>query len=216
MTRISLIAILILMFAGSAFASGYPSKTPLSVSDSIEVSLDSGAEITIVDSGGDTLDVDRRTGSAIIQETEHHMIHEGKHFFVCDYQTGIGDGSSFAFAVNTSWKELHMVFEVDGSGITTMDVREGSTVSGGTQVWPWNNKRTSSVTSTADFYFNPSEDVVGATLSRSTVGAARRVGGNSDRSKELILGLTTTYVFELGSGTASNRISYCGEWYEVE
>lgn len=152
---------------------------------------------------------------------EHHEIHDGSHYFFCDFET-LNSGATADFAVTTpnTAKWTHMTFVVAGTSQTEMRIYEGSTVSGGTALIPYNNNRNSPNASTLTIAKNPSVSVAGTVIfgqSRGLGGATpskANTAGIVSRDKEIILQSGTTYRFEIKSADNSNVVDYCGEWYE--
>ena len=158
---------------------------------------------------------DASTHALITTEYEHHEIHSGSHYFVAGFSTvSSGDSAYFSVTTPNTNKWAHMVFDVSGSGILSTYVYEGSTVTGGAAVVPWNNNRNSSNTSVLTLNGSPSITSAGTCIDSSKVGSGPKTGGSIQRNKELILKQNTTYLYIFISGAASNIVSYNGSWYE--
>jgi len=160
------------------------------------------------------LDVSTHTLQTI--EYEHHEIHAGSHFYLCDYDSAIQLNETIEFVVTTpnttSWS--HMTFDFSSILGASLDVYEGSTdVVGGTPVTPFNNNRNSATTSTLTLIKDPTSITTGTRIAGYLAGA-NRTGGMQQRDRELILKQNTTYLFRFTSLANSNAISFCGEWYD--
>lgn len=150
-------------------------------------------------------------------EYEHNEIHEGNHFFICDYATsGFNSADTIEFVITTpdTTKWAHMTIGFESILGATLDVYEGSSnVVGGTAVTPKNNNRNSDTVSTLTILKDPTSITDGTKIAGFKAGANRRAGA-VQRDREIILKQNTTYLFRFTSSANSNAIGYCGEWYE--
>jgi len=175
----------------------------------------------LFDSSGSEAKIDDMTNTLQNINFEHHKIHEGNHYFVCNFET-LNDGEAARFAVTTpnTTKWLHMNFNVEGTSRTEFKVYENSTVNGGTSTTPINNNRNSVNTSDSIIVKNPIITVTGDTIyvqSKGLEGATPSKSENEgvvNRDREIILKQDATYIFEITSKDDNNIVSYCGEWYE--
>ena len=167
------------------------------------------------------LRVDRSTHTLQIIEYEHHEIHAGNHYFVAG-QAVYASTDQVDFQLTTpATPEIHMIFEISGTGQTIFSIYEGATVTtdGATDVTPINNNRNSANTSALTAIQTDGAVSDAGTLIYQqgfgvTGNAVRTKGGATDRSREIILKASTTYRFLIDSNSADNLISYVGEWYE--
>lgn len=154
----------------------------------------------------------------LVVNLAEHKVHDGEHFFIQDYTT-LGDGGTLDFSIETpnSVEWIHMLFEIDGTKATTIDVYEGGTATGGTAVTAYNNNRNSSGTSSATILANPTWNggtkIIGVKFGTSGSPLASG-GGSARRENELILKQNTTYLWRIVSGASDNDIGYRGEWFE--
>jgi hypothetical protein len=171
---------------------------------------------------------DASTRVLSIIEYEHHEIHAGSHFFFTDANTinaASTDAVDYLLIVPNTTKWPHMVFEADGTAVTSFYLYEDvnvATSDGWTQMTAYNNNRNSSAdptmeiwrtigsaTASSDYGEKPIlEYSSGAASQQSKTPAAARA------EREIILGQGVKYVFRLLSGTASNLCNVMFEWYE--
>lgn len=152
---------------------------------------------------------------------EHHEIHSGSHFYICDFDDlDTSDTVDFAITTPDTTKWTHIIFEIAGTSKTEFYVYEDATVTGGTSTVPLNNNRNSANASGTVLVKNPTVNVLGAEIfsqSRGRAGTTPNAAtseGIVNRSNELVLKQNTTYIFRIVSGDDDNTVSYCGEWYE--
>jgi len=160
--------------------------------------------------------LDAITHTMQTMEYEHHEIHSGSHYFLCDYDLSIASSETIEFVVTTpnttTWS--HMLFDFSSSLGATMEIYEGaSSVVDGTPATPINNNRNSTNTSVLTILKDPTSITDGTRIAGFLVGG-NRSGGVNSRDKELILKQNTIYLFRLTSLANSNTIGFCGEWYE--
>ena len=166
------------------------------------------------------LRIDASTHSLQQLSYEHHEIHAGSHFYICDYQTLTnGDTREFTIVTPASTKEMHMTFTISGTYAVAIEIYDGATVdTPGDPVDSYNNNRVLAASGTgATIREGDTFDPLLATLTpiyRNYAGANKQAGF-LERSREIVLDTSNTYVFVLTNGSISNNvISYCAEWYE--
>lgn len=180
------------------------------------VSLTSPLPVRIIDSRtGRESEIDVITFGLVTIDTEHHEVHEGNHFYFCDYQLNNAINSVINLSVTTpsSGKKPHVTFNVFSSLGCTIEVFSGATVTGGTTITSLNNLHGSAIASSLTIKLNPTISVAGTRRTGYLAGAARQAGVIS-RGSENILAYNTTYVFKITSLANSNDISWSFEWYE--
>lgn len=166
-----------------------------------------------------TIDKDTRALNTV--EYEHHEIHAGSHYYVCNFET-INNDTSIVFSITTpdSAKWLHMTFEIEGTSQTEIEVREDAAVSGGDAASPINNNRNSSNSTVATIVKNPTISNQGTQIYIQSSGKAGTTPARADtlgfnkREREIILKQNSTTLFKIVSRDDGNIVSYCGEWYE--
>ena len=130
----------------------------------------------------DEVRIDGATNTLQTIEYEHHEIHGGTHFYICDFET-LNSGATADFAVTTpaGSKWSHMIFEVNGTSQTEMRIYEGATVSGGTSTTPLNNDRNSDTASVLTVSKNPSVSVAGTVIYAQSKGLGGATPNAADR-----------------------------------
>ena len=177
-----------------------------------------GQLITGIDYVAGKSGIDRSTETLQTIEYEHHEIHAGSHYFICDYDAAIQINETIEFVVTTpntaSW--AHMTLDFASTLGAKLDIYEGSSaVVGGTSVTAINNNRNSTNTSVLTILKDPSSITDGTRIAGYLSGA-NRVSGATNRDREIVLKQNTIYLFRFTSLANSNAISFCGEWYENE
>ena len=147
---------------------------------------------------------------------EHHEIHSGSHYFICDYDSSIAINETIQFVVTTpnTTKWTHLILDFSSTLGCSLDIYEGSSsVVGGSPATPINNNRNSLNTSSLTIIKDPTSLTDGTKIAGYLAGA-NKTGGASEREREIILKQNTTYLFRFTSLSNGNAISFCGEWYE--
>ena len=165
---------------------------------------------------------DAATGALTIIDYEHHEIHGGSAYFFTRAAT-VGDGSSDEILIITpsGVKHAHMVLVVTGTGETDFLLYENTTRAGGTTITPQNRNRNYANESILTVTHTPTGGAVGSLIAESFFGVdsgggtnRQLSGGGSDSRSEIILKADTKYLLKVDSGTADNRITVIGDWYE--
>ena len=191
-----------------------------------------GTNIAILDTSNETdplnviiTDPNNKTREAIFDDLfkipvyidiEHHEIHEGDHFFLCDFRSlGNGASSDFLFKTFNGSKWVHLTFQISGTQGTSFIVYEDSNTNlDGINITIYNNNRNSDNPSSTIIQNNPTINTIGTMIYEQSIGANKE-GGNIDRNRELILKQNTEYIFRLtNQATNTNVVNYCAEWYE--
>lgn len=148
---------------------------------------------------------------------EHHEIHGGSHYNICDYLLNQANGAIIEFVITTpnTTKWAHMTFEFFSSLGMTIDLYEGASgITGGTAITPQNNNRNFANNSGLAIVQNPTSITDDGNKIDGFLAGAGRSAGFADREKETVFKQNTIYLFRLTSLANSNNISFCGEWYE--
>ena len=166
-----------------------------------------------------TLEVDDVTGAIMTVDYSHHEIHEGSHFFYSGYETLASGGTADIVFTVPAATYAHFLMSIAGTDATTVDVYEGcSGVSGGTAGTAYNNNRNNSGTTTLTILRNPTitagTAIDGYKFGQTGLGVNPGSGGGASREDEMILKLSTTYMWRIVSGADSNAISWRASWYE--
>ena len=158
----------------------------------------------------------------------HHEVHDGNHYNVRGFTSGLGSGAGLIWCVTTpnTTKWAHMTFQIEGTTQTEVYVYEGVSCSGGTAITPRNNNRNAGDNSSLILMQNPvisganavaasgvliekySKGLEGTTPSKSSFN------GEVTREDEMILKSGTTYLYYIKSVGAGNIIDFAGTWYE--
>lgn len=182
----------------------------------------------ILDVGGglySPLPLDPVSWGVIKIDFEHHELHEGDHYYIAGSTTldsASTDLVDFAIVTPNTTKWAHMTFALSSVGQYTFSIYEGvSFDSDGTPVTAFNNNRNSANTSGLEITTDPSNftpassDIIYGPQTFGQDGTIIEVtGGNTARTREIILKQNTKYIFRIDSGTAANVINYVAEWYE--
>jgi hypothetical protein len=168
--------------------------------------------------------IDKDSGAEVKISYEHHRIHTGNHFYICNFEVVNSDASIY-FGVRTPADPvIHMTFVVSGSSQMEFYVYEDATFTGGTNTIPLNNNRNNANTSSVVVRKNPTVagGATGTAIYAQSSGYAgatpqqsKSTDGIEKRDKELELKVSTDYIFQLKSKDDANILNYCGEWYEL-
>jgi hypothetical protein len=176
-----------------------------------------------VDSAGNIrmLKVDKISDSIITIPFEHHELHEGDSFVVCDVQSV--DTTTLKWLITTpdSLKYCHALFDIQCTGEVSILVTEGADRTGVTALTAINRRRVGTPTvatlsvkrttsaGTTDGAITIESKRVGATGSGSKTISA----GGSRGNNEYILKPNTKYVVAITT-YAAVYVSMCLDWYE--
>ncbi len=168
-----------------------------------------------ITSQGRTLEFDNLFKAILTMRTEHHEVHEGNHYSVCNVGVfSVSDTVEFVITTPDTSKWAHMLFLVNTTAGFRLDVYEGSSsIVGGTPVVPNNNNRNSSNTSDLVILQDPTS-LTDGDLILSLGGGNNQKGGITDRSNELLLRQNEVYLFRITSINNNNTMAYCADWYE--
>lgn len=158
---------------------------------------------------------------------EHHEIHEGKHFFVRDYQDlAINNVLDFTWLMPdggiADW--MHWTWQINTESETLWQVYEGAVVTNplANVVTPYNNNRNSANVSATVMKYelqanlaaaDADTDVSGATLLATGISGAGRDSGTISRDNEMIMQQDTLYCLR-ATANAAGYIAFEMSWYE--
>lgn len=173
--------------------------------------------VTPFASTGTEYKIDEATGSFTVVEYEHHEIHSGSHYFICDYSLGEANGATIEFVIttdnSTSW--MHSTLDFSASEGATLDLYKDPTgITGGTTITPVNNNGNSLNTSLATVIKDPTSITSNGTRAVGFLAGGGRTSGFNQREREIVLEQDTVYLFRITSLAVSNDIGWCFEWYE--
>lgn len=168
--------------------------------------------------------LDAVTESLIVQNYEHHEVHEGSHFYIDDVVTlAINNVFDLQFTTPAGTKFSHFIFMLGVQAETEWLIYEGATINAaGTSITPLNNDRNSSTVSgntlasqlnTTLANANADTDVSGALETNHGKIGAGRTGGIDGRSSEIILKANTIYCMR-AIAIAAGYINFVMQWYE--
>ena len=159
-------------------------------------------------------------------ETEHHTIHDGKHYFVSGvYDLPLNNVIDIQFTTPNLDKYTHLLFKLDNESELEWYLYEGVTINtAGTAIIPRNNKRSSTNTSVNTVAYIINADVADANADTATAAATALWSGISGsghaslgyerRDNELILKKNTAYSIR-AIATAAGYFDYLLSWYEL-
>ena len=155
----------------------------------------------------------------VVQEFEHHQIHEGETHKAIDPQASLGMGTvKYAFVVPDSFtgevSEPHLLIEADVyNGSVRIDLYEGATYSGGSSITIYNRNRNSSTTPEATAYTGVTS-TDGTLIDSFFAGASIRTAGDGRAGSEWILKNNETYRIDVVGLAAGTQCILSLNWYE--
>lgn len=187
------------------------------IESGISSNSNSQLNVTPFASTGTEYKIDEQTGSFTTVTYEHHEIHSGSHYFICDYSLNEGSGNTIEFVVTTdnSTKWMHSTLDFSASEGATLEVYKDPTgITGGSTITPINNNGNSLNTSLATVVKDPTSITSDGTRAAGFIAGGGRTAGFNQRSREIVLEQDTVYLFRFTSLAVSNDIGWCFEWYE--
>jgi len=183
-----------------------------------------GQLITGIDYVSGKSGIDSSTETLQVIEYDHHEIHSGSHYTICDYaDLAINSVFDMQWTTPNTTKWAHFTYNLSCEAETEWIIYEGATINvAGTTVTPINNNRNSANTSgmtiatisnTSLALANADTAVAGATLLERGIVGARRSGGITSRSGELVLKQNTIYCFR-SIANAAGYVNFCVDFYE--
>lgn len=183
----------------------------------ISVNNNTQLKITPYESNGAEYKQDLATGSFTTVGYEHHEIHAGSHYFICDYSLDEANGATIEFVLTTddSTKWMHSTLDYSASDGATLEVYKDPTgITGGTTLTPVNNNGNSANTSLATIIKDPTSITSVGVRAAGFIAGGGRTAGFNQREREIVLEQNTAYLFRITSLAVSNDIGWCFEWYE--
>lgn len=150
----------------------------------------------------------------------HEKIHEGNHY-TCTYSKALSAGSVLAIAITTpttaSQGNYHFVAGVDANLSGVWYLTESGSVSGGSALTAYNNKRISTATAGATIVGTPTVTTYGTVyLETHYVGSnttPQRTGGSAEQRNEYILASSTTYMVYFVANATSTYAAITAAFY---
>lgn len=165
--------------------------------------------------------LDKTTRTVPTIDYEHYQIHQGNSFSAAAYST-VGAASVWEFIVTTPNTAVwaHLIWELQGTLVTTIDMYEDATTSDdGTEITSYNRNRNSATTTAVKMYHTPTLTSDGNLIYTEKFGVSAggfvRIGGKSRASQEIVLGQGKKYLVRVTSGTANNVIAIRARWYDT-
>ena len=172
------------------------------------------------------LRIDASTRSIQTIEYEHHEIHSGSHYFVKGFAQipALNDVLDFTWLMPDTTKWTHWVWQIDVSKGVTWYIYEDATATNplANTITPMNSNRNAGNSSGTTMKYeiqadlataNADTNVSGATLIASGIIGDNRIGGNANRSNEIILKQGKLYCLR-AIATAASDLNFDMEWYE--
>lgn len=164
--------------------------------------------------------IDSTTRTTATEEYEHYEIHDGDLYQTSDYASvDNGNTRMYLFTTNDSVNWSHLVWEVEGTAVTTIEFFESTTRSGGTGMTIGNRNRNIADHHTTTVTHTPGAGADGTLLYSEKFGLAAgnqvRQVGESREEVEWVLKRNTKYLLKITSGTDGNVISTRFRWYEL-
>jgi hypothetical protein len=180
------------------------------------VTIGSQATVSIYGSQGEVFGQDASTLTMQTIEYEHHEIHSGSHYFLTGYNT-LDNTNVHDYTIKTpdTGKWAHLLFEIETSDATTINVYEGASAVSGASLslfTPINNNRNSANTSDLTIWSLPSIAGVGSQIISHKW--PNKTQGSLNRDHELVLKQNETYLWRFTSGANANIINFDVTWYE--
>lgn len=163
--------------------------------------------------------IDKATNALEVIEYQHHEIHDGDHYFYGDSLTLASAATQdYLITVPNTAKWPHILFDLDGLGITQFDLYEGSDKTGTTSQTARNNNRNSGNTAGMTIHKGTSGGTTDGTLIRSyksgSTSAIAKSLSLARSDEEYILKQNTKYILRVTSGSNDNLINIKMVWYE--
>lgn len=159
--------------------------------------------------------IDLRGGLVSI-DSAHHKVHEGKHFYTCDWISVSGAGTSFDLFFKTNGSFPHFKYEMTAQAAFSFEMFEAPTTSAdGTALPIFNNNRNSATVPVMTAFSSPTVTATGTSIHRAQLTSGQRTGGSASREDELILKTATSYLLRFTKTDAgSANVSWSLMWYE--
>jgi len=178
------------------------------------------ANVSNIVSTNTTTAIDASTNAAIFVNYEHHEIHSGSHYFVRNFTTLANGGSiNFCLNVSTGAKQPHILFSLESTGETTIEIYEDPMfVNDGITVNTFNNDRNSANTAGMLIQQDCTISDAGNMIATESFGIAdnpnKALVGMARSDDEIILKNESYYIISIDSNSNANIVSWVINWYE--
>lgn len=159
--------------------------------------------------------IDAWSKAQFVISSEHHHVHEGRHFYYQDNITLGATSQDYIITTPNTEEESHFGFEVFGTGKLTVELFEGADRSGTTLQTQFCSNRRSSNTPTMTIHKDQSGGTTDGTRIHWTIaGAGTKTEAVVGTSEELALGKNKKYLFRVTSAGTGNDIHIHMSHYE--
>ncbi len=171
---------------------------------------------SIVDKNGNQASIDYMSQSLEVIDYTYHIINEGTHYYLSNYQKGNANGDTIDFTFEIpSTNHIHFWFKVYGTEKLQLDFYRGtSSISGGTGKTPINNNERSNNTSSITVTKDPTIGSDGSMLFGFVAGGNKQAGTISKDDMK-ILEESQNYLIRITSLVNANDISWDFKWHEM-
>jgi hypothetical protein len=187
-------------------------------SNIMEVDASGSLPSKLVNGNGNPVGIDLSTRALETIDYEHHEIHAGSHYNICDYSAaGLASGVviEFVFTTPDTAEWSHLTFSVFSATGATIELYSGATgITNGTAITVRNNNGNSTNTSGVVVAKDPDGIAADGVRVAGFLAGAGRDAGFAERTKENILTQGSTALVRITSTASQNRIAWCAEWYE--
>lgn len=164
-----------------------------------------------------TIPADYMGGAVVTVDEAHHEAHDGSAFVIV--HSGTKNSTEYICITFTTpalaTASIHMVVYASGSGVSTLEIGEGATASGGSGATVVNrNRNSSATTSLTGSAVDDAVSALGTTIYALGIGAGQNNGDEHRNDVEFILKASTKYALKLTSGAATNALRLIASWYE--
>lgn len=186
--------------------------------NTISVNSNSQLRVTQFDSLGNEVGVDQASNAQVVIKQEHHEVHSGNSYRVCDVSS-LGTAGTTDIVLSTGAAYNHIIFGAHVGADATINFYEGPTFNSGTTQTIYNKNRNSGNSSLTTSTLNPTVTVVGTLLQPFFIpggSSGLTNGGSGGERLEWILAPNTDYLFRLtNAATGTFTFNMFLEWYEV-
>lgn len=164
--------------------------------------------------------IDVITRASIVLPYEHHEIHSGDSYVVCDVQSVNTTTAYWMITTPDSTKYAHIIFDIRCTGELSIDITEGADRVGTTALTAINRNRASTKTATVVVHRAYTGGTTDGTINILSIrdgatGVASKVvaTGGARGENEYMLKPNTKYIIKVTT-YASVYVSMCVDWYE--
>ena len=164
---------------------------------------------------------DNKFSVPIVISVDHHEIHEGDSFIVCDVQNINTTTMKWQITTPNAAAHSHIIFDVQATGEMSVVVTEGSDRTDGTALVEINRNRVGTPTAAATVVTRTPTGgatdgaiiILAVRVGATGVGSKTISGGGARGTNEYVLKPNTKYVLAIQT-FADIYVSVCIDWYE--